>query len=442
MPRNIVSSVVLDASQISLNGMIELHGVNSYTLGTNFISWGESNAYNLSTVAENFGTRCTNKVVEVVGGSKESGFSCGEGIISAFDFGLLYSVFTAMIMAKVELGRSFPIEQSQAIGKPDLWVLWLGNDAVLYSVQDHLILPIKNADIERACMGNKLEVVNFSGTETYTFERENNSFCLMTMQGEMYTTIRIPDCVKRTYSGCFNLASKVVDKDYNMTLIPGSMLGKLIEETDTRSKCLEVLDKYKESSIIDSIVSREDLIINPTDRYQDTSNFFGSICYTDKEEIAIAVNFRKGLFVFYPWFSQFSESPSDIKVDPSAKFSDFYNVTEGCNRILRYSDTVVRRPLTAAQLDLDVFDSIKKAFLDMDLARIPLQSSFGRIIIPENILVQELTSGVGESLYCLLPVGVVGSKLICITAESKLVSVKPSGWDFDSAFYDITEVVS
>lgn len=436
MARNSVSNTVIEASRVPLIQSIRLFGMKTYTLGTNFISWDTSNNYTLDSIAMSFGTRTPNAQAEVVGGTRDTGFACGGGTISAYDFGLLYSVFTAMVMAKVELGTSFLVD-SEKLQRDGFYAVWFGNDGVVYSAPGNVIIPLKNADIETVCEGGIAKLNNFCSRDTYTLEREGLNFVLMTSARELLTFVKIPECVKKTYSMYFQNNNTTVDNP-STSWDEGSRLGQLIGETDSRSECMAVYEKYRTSPAIDSIIAREDLIVVPTERYADTKNFFGSICYTDKGEIAVAVNFRKGLFVYYPWFSQGDDR--DIKVDPSAKFPAFFNVTEGCNHILRYAGTVVHRPLTAAKFDNAVFNSIKEAFLDMQLSRVPIQSAFGRVVIPESLLLQELTGGTGESLYCLLPVGVVGDKVVCMSSDGSLSTIVPSGWDVDSAFYDITEV--
>lgn len=440
MAHSSVSNTVIEAGQIQLTNAVKLHGVNTYTLTSNFISWDAGHNYNLTNIAATFGTRREDAAVEVVGGAREVGFACGDGAISAFDFGLLYSVFTAMIAAKMELGVTVPI-YCERLTQCGTSAVWFGNNAVVYSTQRNLIVPLKNVDVERVCSGERVSVRNFCNKEVFQLEREDLRFCLTTSAEELFNFMTIPQCVAKTYSRCFD-----GDSDRNRVVLPsaveeGSALGDLIGATDTRSKCLEILEQYKLSSAVDSVVAREDLIVVPDVRYKDTSNFFGSICYTDKGEIAVAVNFRRGLFVYYSWFSTGGSTPEqDVKVDPSAKFPEFYNVTDGCNRIQRYAGTVVNRPLVASQFDTKVFDSIKTAFLNMKLTRIPIQAAFGKVVIPESVLLQELMAGTGETLYCFVPVGIVGTKLICLTAEDVLTSVTPNGWSLEDAFYDITEV--
>lgn len=439
MARNSVSNTVLEASRVLLSNAVKLNGVNTYTISSNFISWDASNSYRIEDIATTFGTRVTGATTEVVGGSRDSGFACGNGAISAFDFGLLYTIFTAMVMARVELGQTFPVFVD-SLSRQGTWVIWFGNDAVVYSAASNLIIPIKNADVEKVCSGQRVTVSNFCSRDTFTLDRENKTFCFLRPTGEMFATMSIPECPIKTYAMYFKERDSGLDAGSNTSWDEGSELGALIGKTDTRSECQVVLEKYKISPPIASVVSRDDLVVELTEHYVDTSNFFGSICYTDKQEIAVAVNFRRGLFVYYPWFIADASQEREIKVDPAAKFPEFYNVTEGCNRILRYAGTVNNRPLTSAQMDAGMFTTVKEAFLGMKLSRVPIQSCFGRIVIPEEVLLSELVGGTGESLFCIVPVGIVGQKLICLTSENSITALSPSGWELSSAFYDITEV--
>lgn len=441
MARNSVSNTVLEASRVLLANAMTVHGVNTYTVASNFLSWDATNSYTIESIAQNFGTRYTGDANGIVGGGGEQGFMCGGGVIGAFDFGLLYSVFTAMVMAKVELGPTFPVVTENIPGK-GIWVTWFGNDIIVYAPQLNLIIPIRNADVEKACAGNSIVVNNFCSRDTYKLEREGKNLYILTQSNELYLVIPMPECPIKTYAIYFQEKGTAAPADMGVSWDEGSALGALIGNTNTRSECLDILNKYKLSPTVASVVCRDDLVIELTERYLDTTNFFGSICFTDKEEIAIAVNFRNGLFVYYPWFVTDASQKREVKVDPAAKFPEFYNVTNGCNHILRYSGTVVHRPLTSAQMDFNVLEQVKEAFLNMQLARIPIQAAFGRVVIPEEVLIQELTGGCGESLFCMVPVGIVGPKLVCLSADSMLTSVTPSGWGLSSYFYDITEVAN
>lgn len=441
MARSSISNTVLEASQVSLANAIRISGVNTYTLGTNFLSW-DSHNYIMSDIALSFGTRRTDTPLEVMGGSRESGFACGDSVISAFDFGLLYTVFTAMVMAKVEMGNSFPVTVGDTTAS-DIGVVWFGNDGVIYSVGRNLIIPFKNADVENACSHKKITVSNFCSGDVFQFDREGKQFAVTTQDGTILCMLPIPPCVISTYSQCFvNTLSSDETGRLAVGFDANSPLGQLIGVADSRTECMEALENYKKSTSLDSLVSRDDLVVVPEEHYKDLSNFYGSICYTDKQEIVVAVNYRRGLFVYTPWFPADAETAKDTGTDASANFQEFYNVTEGCKRIMRYASTVNRRPLTPAQFDLNMFMQVKEAFLDMKLSRIPIQASFGRIVVPESVLVEEVINDTGESMFCLVPIGVVGSKVICMSSEGAIISVNPSGWDLESAFYDITGVVS
>lgn len=439
MAKNSISNIVYEAARVVLANTVRIYGINTYSIASDFIAWDGDNTYSLMDIARSFGSRKPNSSVEIAGGKTEVGFCCGDSAICAYDFGLLYSVFTAMVMAKVELGDSF-YTHSEKLSRAGLYIVWIGNDAVLYSVVDNIILPLKNADVENACSGDRLSINNFCGRNSYYFEREGTSFVFTSLAGELLCTCKIPQYVMKCYSRYFAESSVAIVNNEFTSWDEGSQLGMLIGATDSKAECLEVLQNYKSLPVIESVVSRKDLVVELQEKYSDLSNFFGSICYTDKGEIVIAINFRRGLFVYRPWFVADGGDESGNKIDTAANFKEFYNVTQGCNHILRFASTVTNRPLSAAQLDKVVIDQIKDKFLGMSLPRIPIEATFGRIVIPEDVLVGELTNGTGETLFCVVPVGIVGEKLACLTPEGTLSAIKPSGWALDSAFYDITEV--
>lgn len=104
MAHNSISQIVLEASRVQLPQAFKVIGRNTYTISTDFISWDSVHNYTLVEIASTFGNKVQNSemgVVGGVGGVKDIGFKCGDEAISAFDFGLLYSIFTAMVMAKV-----------------------------------------------------------------------------------------------------------------------------------------------------------------------------------------------------------------------------------------------------------------------------------------------------------------------------------------------------
>lgn len=442
MAHNSISQIVLEASRVQLPQAFKVIGRNTYTISTDFISWDSVHNYTLVEIASTFGNKVQNSemgVVGGVGGVKDIGFKCGNESISAFDFGLLYSIFTAMVMAKVEFGGAFKVF-SEKLSRASDYALWLGNDCVVYSPDSNVIITLKNADVERVCNDNKVKVVNFCSREKFDFEINSNSMMLINSKGELFAVLTIPESVKNTYN--LNTHKEEIIDDPSTEWDENSGLGELISENDNKSECAKVLDEYRKTAIVDSIISRDDLVVEPEEKYADTSNFFGSVCYTDKNEIAIAVNFRRGLFVYRPLFSGDPEDSKELKVDPNARFPEFFNITEGCARIKRYSETVVERPLTAAQFDVDMCNKIKEAFLNMELPRIPIKAAFGKIVIPEPVLIDELSRGNGESIYCFVPVGVVDDKVICINDADELVIQNPTIWGLSSAFYDVTGVCS
>lgn len=439
MARNSISNVVLEASQVPFVGAFNVHGGNEYTIDFNFLSWDRGHAYNIKDIAPTFGSRREAHSPGVVGSAmNDVTFACGDAEISAFDFGLLYTVFNGMITAWTEYGSVIWAEESQTWHYEDkhYTCLWLVTTCIIYSADSYLIVPIKSSDVEKALSGQRCSVKNFCDGKELTLDSEGNKLVLTNSNGEILLMCNISEEAQKRYVKEESSSGRTAEA----SLIPGSPLATLIASSDTRDECKEVLLKYQSAPTLESVVARADLIVVPEQHYSDTTNFFGSICYTDKEDIVVAVNFRRGLFVCYPWFPFNSNVPDEIQLDENANFQEFYNVTDGCNRITRYAKAVSTRPLSAAQFDFQVVEHIREKFLHMELPRIPLQSAFGKVVIPESILVSEVLEGNGESAYCFVPVGVVGTKVICVEEDNKFTALSPKGWDLSSALYDITEV--
>lgn len=445
MARNI-STTVIDAAGVSLMNPVKIYGENVYTISSDFIGWGESNNYRLQDIALTFGTRVSDTNMEVVGSSRKTGFRCGDAVISVFDFALLYNVFNVMIMAKVEFGSSIHLHTEKLKRAQGNFIAqWFGSYCLLYSVERNVILNVRSQDVEAALTSGSCAVKNFCQSNTFNFTFDGADFALLNGCDDSAGVIGVlssHEFVRRAYARHFtapDVAASV--PDVIRDLEPDSALGQLVGEAEVRTECLDALKQYRSTSCLNSIAAREDLFVVPQDRYPDINQFFGSVCYTDKEQIAVAVNFRQGLFVYYPWFVSDEDTEREVLVDTSAKFDAFYNVTDGCNRIYRFAETVTVRPLTAAEFDLATYAKIRDAFLSLSLPRIPIQSAFGRVVIPESVLVRELTIDFGESIYCLLPVGVVGNKVVCLSANGTLTAMTPSDWGIDGAFFDITEVI-
>lgn len=427
-------SVVINASSASLFTPVTVRGTNIYTLGTNMLSWDESNNYTLDGIAATFG-----QAVQA-NNAEQLMFKCGDTNIPAFDFGLLFTCFTAIVGAYTEQGTSV-FTQKCDTSVPEIDITWFGNNAVIYCRERSLIIPLKSADVQNACRYNKVKVENFTAVENYYFTREKLMMSLQSERGELLCTFPIPLTVQRAFSNLFDddpTNDYVVD-DPATPWDERSPLGSLIANSVNITSAEETAKKYQERSVLESVVVRSDLICTPTQRYKTPKEFLGSLCYSDKGVIALAVNFRNSLFVYQPWFT--GEMPSTMQVDSNPKLSEFFNVTEECKRIERFAQSVTVAPLTAAQLDVSVFERIKDAFYNMELPRLAFASIFGRVVIPETELLKALGTFAGENVYCIVPVGAIGTNLICKTPAGRLYAMTGMAWNFEEAFYDITEVV-
>ena len=109
-------------------------------------------------------------------------------------------------------------------------------------------------------------------------------------------------------------------------------------------------------------------------------------------------------------------------------------------------------PLTAAEFDAEVFERVRNAFFDMELPRVQLASAFGRVVVPEPVLLSALSSASSDTIYCIVPVGTIGNNVICkdfdgiltlmeLLPEEDSVPGSWRPWGFDTYFYDITGVL-
>lgn len=437
MAKSSISGIVYEAAETELVAPLRIYGNQTYTLSTNLITWGDGMVDSLKNIANTFGLRSRSSLSGVVHGS-ENGFKCGNGIISAYDFGLLYTVFTAMVMCRVESGGSPHVFCDDTKRRDTLNVLWIGCECIIYSADRNIILPTKSADVERICSGQKVLCKNFCTRDAYEIDRENNMIGVTNSNtGELLTRITIPEIVISTYNKYF-VSQSIVDlpeTDWD----EGSPLGQLISSNDQLQECTAIVQQYKNSANVASVVVRDDLVVTPNKRYGSTENFFGSLCYTDKQEIVVAVSEHRGLFTYYPWFVSETDSNKDLKVD-TPNFQDFYDVSEGVIHILRYAKSVATRPPTRGQVNDVMLSKIKDSFFNLKLPRIQMKAAFGKIIVPEEVLLQAISTDSTANLYCLLPVGTVGINVITMSPEGDTQVMVMPNWDV-TYFYDITEVI-
>ena len=436
MATNAISAKLLDAANVTLSGPVRVHGMNEYVISSDFISWNDMHNHTISDIAADFGQRTA--------GVGDKIFTCGDDKISVYDFGLLYTVFTAMATAQAELGGGFPIEES-ATQRDDVHVLWLGNDIIIYSPTNNLILPIDNADVESACSGKRIECGNFCNKDKYLVDRERIEFFVTDAQKkELFCRFRICTGTQKSYAQYFE-QPKDQSKDLLATWDTESTLGKLIASATSKLPTKDAFKKYKKKGMVESVNKRADLFIQPSRTYdsltnpEDLKKFFGSICYTDKAEAIVAVNYHAGMLVYSPCFP--GDNFEGLMIDATPHFDKFYDVTSECEGLMRFANTVNARPLTPAQFDVKVYNRIADALLNSKLSRLAFSSCLGKVVIPESVLEAAFDDGFGADLFCIVPVGTVGEIVVCMTAAGKLEATYPRGWSVDEAFYDITEVL-
>lgn len=409
----------------------KLYGDNNFLLSTNFLSYGDE-SMTIAELANNFGTPESNNE-----------FACGTGTVSPYDLGLLYSTFTALVAAQTHTGTSVNVEEAET-DKEDLECLWLGQYLLVYSKKDKCIIPITPADVLSVCHNQERIVNNFCDLRSYHVSRERKYLHIDNEDGTSMCTVEIPKDIIASFPTLFEVDGHVrqVEDDPCTEWDERSDLGALISVAIGNNAIEEAIEAYSSKVFLGSVVVRDDLLMEPTKRYEDTRKFLGSICYTDKEEIALSVNLRGSLFVYKDWF----HSSNALKTRVVPDFSNFYDVTESVNKIEMFAKTISRVPLTNAQLDQTLFNKITKEFYAVNLPRVKLTSCFGRIVIPESVLCKAIKSNFC-AVYCIVPVGVIGMNVICKNADGELYDIHTDGivgndiWDIDDYFYDITEVV-
>lgn len=433
-----IRSIVNSAAGASLFGVVSVRGFNTYNFGTNLLSWDESNNYTFTRIAKNFGQIVSGSGVN---GSNTSMFTCGDSAVCAYDFGLIFSCITAIVGASTESGMAV---QAEVVQTSDLSieVVWFGSNAVLFSRERNIIIPVRSADVKNISRYKKVSLENFVDVRSYIAVRVGDSFVVDASDGSALCRFVVPPFVQRTMPMLFTGDNdQIIDgvDDPNTPWDERSPLGSLIANSINITTAEDTVRKYKETVTIESVVQRQDLVFAPSVRYNTVNEFLGSICYTDKDVIAMAVNFRHNLFIYRPWFN--GGNGADLLTDAHPHLDMFYNVTAECTQIERFAASVTNKPLSLAQFDVTVFEKVKEAFSNLELPRVKLVSAFGRIVVPESVLLRGLGSTMGETMYCIVPVGVIGANVICKDENGSLVAMTKPTWFDDEAFYDITEVV-
>lgn len=428
-----VTAEVMSASRVFLLDPVTVNGVNRYIIGTDSITWDDANSYAISQIAPTFGKAVLNH-------EGTTAFACGESSISVFDFGLLLSCFTLMSAAQIELGESVPTEEVDT-RISGLYGVWFGNAGLIYSRTGNLMIQIPSSAVQRACKRESVRLPCFVDSREFVLTRQEGLLVIDTTNGEGVCQFPVPTFIRRSFPTLFGLEKVKLVDDPTTPWDETSPLGAVINSMTIANNATETVKKYRSQTNIDSIVVRSDLICTPHMRYKDASDFLGSLCYTDRQDIALAVNLRNNLFIYRPWFDGGDPSEERLSVIASPKLSEFYNVNDECERIMQYATTVTHKAPTPAELDYLMFSRIKDAFYAMELPRLAFASTFGKIVIPEAILVPGLDSQAGENIYCIIPVGCIGANVIVINSRGHVEAIKGMPWTTDEYFYDVTEVV-
>lgn len=429
-----IRTTVQNASKVALLKPLSVVGNNEYKLSTDFICWDEINQYCLSSIYQNFGQTVT-----------PSTFACGSAAISAFDLGLLYSVFTSMHSAYIEEGGA--IKTDFISNADNIHVSWMGKHCVIHSAGTNIIIPITSSDMNAiVANGRKLCMRNFADRREFYVSVTGTSMTLDNSDGTHFTSTNLPEYILRLYSDFLDKKSSAVST-VNEFWDDDSMLGNLIANSRDCSDIEQAFSVYQNKTTVDSVVVRNDLIFEPSKRFQSTEEFLGSLCYTDNDTVVLAVNCRNNMFVHCKWFSGVENPPLAVMMSPN--FNSFFNVNEECELVTVFANTVGTVPPSPAEMTIEVFEKIRDAFLRTELPRVQLQSAFGHVVIPEPFLVHALIHNSWDTLNPILPVGKIGKSIICKSFTGTLASYNVSSvvnpndyvWGEGDYFYDISKVV-
>lgn len=430
MIENDIRGVALKASNAILGGSIRIKGKREYILTSNSL-WDGSVLITLAEAASTFGIRASER-----GASGEVLMQCGPMNIDVFDFGLLYSAFSAIVMATSELGGEVSVSTVTSTDG-EYEIAAFGNDLVIYSVSKGLIIQAGNRDIFTVCRKRSVVLQGFSVNEEFVLSLDGHKFVLSTHGGEFLCRFPVPEYVAESYRTVFE--GEVLADDPTTPWDERSMLGGLIAVSDERQDVNRALENYQVSSLSNA-QSRTDLICEPVKKFATPEAIYGSWAYSDKREIVMPISNHNGLLTYTTSLSLMTDEP-EIKYYIQPDLSQFYDVSAEFEQINRFVRCVKNLPLTAAQLDGTMFQKIRTAFLGMQLERLKLAQAFGKVVIPESVMVRELGNTAGDALYCIVPLGMIGEQLVKLDSAGRLVTERPSDWEPSGAFYDVTPLI-
>lgn len=388
------SKQVMDVSRLCWREPFQVYGVKTYTLSTNHMSWAGAYAGSLSDIAQDFGT-------PVQGTSLQ--FKCGNDTITAFDYGLLYSIFIAINTSAVSSSLQFD-EMETSSSKINC--LWIGDSAVIYSVEHNLILHLDSFSLESVMNGNKASIDNFCSKEFFTVELEKNSKIFISKDDEHFLcSFNLSDFVKNLY---FETDDEDDIEIFGEGFDADSPLGELVASSISTVDIMSTAEKYKNMTDVSSVVRRTDLVFKADKPYSSLNNFFGSVCYQDGN-IFIPVNYMNGLLVYSQLFK--GDLPDTLHTSTPGSFSGYFDIKDAFESIMRFAQSIANRPSSILICD------IEERFKKMELLRVPVESTFGKLVIPESNLLQALSSGIVDTISPIIPIGIIETQLLAYTGD-------------------------
>lgn len=414
-----IRNTIYTASRATLSKPVQVSGVNPYELATDLFKNGRTSAVcPISDLSETFGQRSGDL------------FRCGTDMISYFDFGLLYTVFESIADAYAESSSMVQCEESES-GDKVIQALWFNDILVVYSVKYLLILPISADAVASLSRHKKLSIKNFAGVDTYTVGRVGNHLCIDSPDGVSIVQVEFSAFAKVANKTLFDddpTNDEVRDDPYT-AWDERSELGSLIGKVSGRTSIDDAIQSYRSSCRQTDVKSE---LVFPLS--ESTAVTVGQSYVVGDSRVGVLLKKRPVCNTYADWLTK------ELFTDTQAHLSD---VTDACTRIYQFARTVTARPTPCTKFNSDVFAVIKKRFYSNSLHRLSLSESFGKNVIPESALIRSLYDDNWCLLQCVVPLGVVGTTMVCYSDSGDLQLVEQGEflWNGDGMFYDVGGVI-
>lgn len=426
-----LNAMVATAADIGIADKIVLVGDNTYYISSGNISWsqGTSYSYRIKEISNKFGQiveQCAFNLMRV---------SCGDDAISAFDFGLLYLTFCAMVWE----GTTYPgLVEIESINTPRYNVVWLNGHAILYDNHAQSIIDISSPQIVDVLKGSKISLLGFTDKIKYQLSYHTDKFILDCDDGSFIQSIDTPRFIRETYGEYLTYRyshSMLNDNSPLADTIASNNVTHSYEDIFARAKYKVDLDVTWEE--------HSELMFTPTQGYKSLSSFLGSRAYTDNGELIIPVNWRNSLLLYTPWFSEYDVRDTDsLLYNESPNLNQYRDVSIECTKIAAFAGNLkVNLPENAICLDVSQLAKIQEKYLNEELPIVSFKYAIGRIVVPLTAMHESFKTNNPYEIFIILPVGSITDKIIHKAVTGKvLVCNMPC--TIDDVYVDVTEVIN